>query len=134
MATISLGINLEFVRHEDKSFEWGVEKAAELALRLSAERGCFEQGGPGRPGVPVGALFVWPSGGPTVSPVVEGEDVEPRVRQESSVEEAVADYRRAVDLDPSNRPARINFGKMLFAGCDRGPLLRMMRSLAKKHG
>ena len=30
MATISLGINLEFVRHEDKSFEWGVEKAAEL--------------------------------------------------------------------------------------------------------
>jgi sugar phosphate isomerase/epimerase len=27
---IKLGINLEFVRHEDKSFEWGVEKAAEL--------------------------------------------------------------------------------------------------------
>ena len=27
---IGIGINLEFVRHEDKSFEWGVEKAAEL--------------------------------------------------------------------------------------------------------
>jgi sugar phosphate isomerase/epimerase len=27
---ISLGINLEFVRHEDKSFEWGIEKAAEI--------------------------------------------------------------------------------------------------------
>jgi sugar phosphate isomerase/epimerase len=27
---IGLGINLEFVRHEDKPFEWGVEKAAEL--------------------------------------------------------------------------------------------------------
>ncbi len=30
MARISLGVNMEFVRHEDKSFEWGVEKAAEL--------------------------------------------------------------------------------------------------------
>jgi sugar phosphate isomerase/epimerase len=30
MAKISIGINLEFVRHNDKSFEWGVEKAAEL--------------------------------------------------------------------------------------------------------
>jgi len=30
MAKISIGINLEFVRHEDKSFEWGVAKAAEL--------------------------------------------------------------------------------------------------------
>lgn len=30
MGKIGLGINLEFVRHEDKSFEWGVEKAAEL--------------------------------------------------------------------------------------------------------
>jgi len=30
VAKISLGINLEFVRHEDKSFEWGVEKAREL--------------------------------------------------------------------------------------------------------
>ena len=27
---ISLGINLEFVRHEDKPFEWGIEKAAEI--------------------------------------------------------------------------------------------------------
>jgi len=27
---IAIGINLEFVRHEDKPFEWGVEKAAEL--------------------------------------------------------------------------------------------------------
>ncbi len=30
MATVSLGVNLEFVRHEDKPFEWGVEKAAAL--------------------------------------------------------------------------------------------------------
>jgi sugar phosphate isomerase/epimerase len=30
MAKIAIGINLEFVRHEDKSFEWGVKKAAEL--------------------------------------------------------------------------------------------------------
>jgi len=30
MGTISLGVMLEFVRHEDKSFEWGVAKAAEL--------------------------------------------------------------------------------------------------------
>jgi len=30
MSKVSLGINLEFVRHHDKSFEWGVEKAAEL--------------------------------------------------------------------------------------------------------
>ena len=30
MGNISLGINLEFVRHDDKPFEWGVEKAAEL--------------------------------------------------------------------------------------------------------
>ena len=30
MANIHLGINLEFVRHEDKPFEWGVRKAAEL--------------------------------------------------------------------------------------------------------
>jgi len=29
-AKIGIGINLEFVRHEDKPFEWGVEKAAEL--------------------------------------------------------------------------------------------------------
>ncbi|MHC4658351.1 MAG: sugar phosphate isomerase/epimerase family protein [Planctomycetota bacterium] len=30
MGKLSIGINLEFVRHEDKSFEWGVGKAAEL--------------------------------------------------------------------------------------------------------
>ena len=30
MGNIFLGINLEFVRHEDKNFEWGVEKAARL--------------------------------------------------------------------------------------------------------
>lgn len=30
MSNIHLGINLEFVRHADKSFEWGVEKAAEI--------------------------------------------------------------------------------------------------------
>ncbi len=30
MGTIHFGINLEFVRHHDKTFEWGVEKAAEL--------------------------------------------------------------------------------------------------------
>lgn len=30
MGKIGIGINLEFVRHADKSFEWGVEKAAEL--------------------------------------------------------------------------------------------------------
>ncbi|MBI4658978.1 MAG: sugar phosphate isomerase/epimerase [Verrucomicrobia bacterium] len=30
MSKISLGINLEFVRHHDKPFEWGVQKAASL--------------------------------------------------------------------------------------------------------
>lgn len=30
MGTINFGINLEFVRHADKSFEWAVAKAAEL--------------------------------------------------------------------------------------------------------
>jgi len=30
MRKILLGINLEFVRHEDKPFEWGVQKAADL--------------------------------------------------------------------------------------------------------
>ena len=30
MATIGIGVNLEFVRHEDKPFEWAVKKAAEL--------------------------------------------------------------------------------------------------------
>lgn len=30
MGNILLGLNMEFVRHDDKSFEWGVAKAAEL--------------------------------------------------------------------------------------------------------
>ena len=30
MARIGLGVNMEFVRHDDKCFEWGVEKAAEF--------------------------------------------------------------------------------------------------------
>jgi len=30
MGKVSVGVNLEFVRHADKSFEWGVEKAAQL--------------------------------------------------------------------------------------------------------
>ena len=30
MGKISLGVNMEFVRHDDKPFEWGVDKAAEL--------------------------------------------------------------------------------------------------------
>ena len=30
MARIGLGVNMEFVRSADKSFEWGVEKAAAL--------------------------------------------------------------------------------------------------------
>ena len=30
MNKIHIGINLEFIRHHDKPFEWGVEKAAEL--------------------------------------------------------------------------------------------------------
>jgi sugar phosphate isomerase/epimerase len=30
MGKISLGVNMEFVRHDDKSFEWGVNMAAEL--------------------------------------------------------------------------------------------------------
>jgi sugar phosphate isomerase/epimerase len=33
MGNISLGVNLEFVRHDDKPFEWGVAKAAELGYR-----------------------------------------------------------------------------------------------------
>jgi len=34
MGKIALGINLEFVRHEDKPFEWGVRQAAELGYRF----------------------------------------------------------------------------------------------------
>lgn len=30
MGKVAIGVNLEFVRHEDKSFEWGVNKAGEL--------------------------------------------------------------------------------------------------------
>ena len=30
MGKLFLGVNLEFVRHDDKPFEWGIEKAAEL--------------------------------------------------------------------------------------------------------
>ena len=30
MGKIHIGVNLEFVRHQDKPFEWGVAKAAEL--------------------------------------------------------------------------------------------------------
>lgn len=33
MGKIKIGINMEFVRHEDKSFEWGVKKAAELGYQ-----------------------------------------------------------------------------------------------------
>ncbi len=32
MGKISSGINLEFVRHDDKSFEWGVQKAADIGF------------------------------------------------------------------------------------------------------
>jgi sugar phosphate isomerase/epimerase len=34
MGNIYLGINMEFVRHDDKPFEWGVEKAAELGYEF----------------------------------------------------------------------------------------------------
>jgi len=30
MSNVFIGVNMEFVRHGDKPFEWGVEKAAEL--------------------------------------------------------------------------------------------------------
>jgi len=30
MGKVSIGVNMEFVRHADKPFEWGVEKAAQL--------------------------------------------------------------------------------------------------------
>ena len=30
MGKVSVGINLEFVRHADKPFEWAIEKAAEI--------------------------------------------------------------------------------------------------------
>ena len=55
MGKISLGVNMEFVRHDDKSFEWGVEKAAELGYEyvepmvhlgreLLSEAGYFHRG------------------------------------------------------------------------------------------
>ncbi len=34
MGRVRLGINLEFVRHADKPFEWGVEKAAEIGYEF----------------------------------------------------------------------------------------------------
>jgi sugar phosphate isomerase/epimerase len=34
MSNIRIGINMEFVRHEDKNFEWGVSKAAELGYEF----------------------------------------------------------------------------------------------------
>jgi sugar phosphate isomerase/epimerase len=34
MGKIQIGINLEFVRHQDKTFEWGVAKAAELGYKF----------------------------------------------------------------------------------------------------
>jgi len=34
MGKILLGVNMEFVRHEDKSFEWGVAKAAEFGYKF----------------------------------------------------------------------------------------------------
>jgi sugar phosphate isomerase/epimerase len=33
MGNIDLGVNLEFVRHADKPFEWGVEQAAKLGFK-----------------------------------------------------------------------------------------------------
>jgi sugar phosphate isomerase/epimerase len=33
MGRILLGVNMEFVRHDDKPFEWGVEKAAQLGYQ-----------------------------------------------------------------------------------------------------
>src|SRR3974377_288890 len=34
MSNIFIGVNLEFVRHEDKPFEWAVDKAAELGYEF----------------------------------------------------------------------------------------------------
>jgi sugar phosphate isomerase/epimerase len=33
MAKVLIGVNMEFIRHADKPFEWGVEKAAELGYK-----------------------------------------------------------------------------------------------------
>ncbi len=35
MGNVSFGVNIEFVRHADKSFEWGMEKAAELGFEYA---------------------------------------------------------------------------------------------------
>ena len=42
MAKIKIGINMEFVRHADKSFEWGAKKAAEIGYRYIEP--CFLMG------------------------------------------------------------------------------------------
>ncbi len=34
MGKVYLGVNLEFIRHADKPFEWGVEKAAEIGYQF----------------------------------------------------------------------------------------------------
>jgi len=34
MSNIYIGVNMEFVRHDDKSFEWGVKKAADLGYKF----------------------------------------------------------------------------------------------------
>jgi sugar phosphate isomerase/epimerase len=39
---IALGVNMEFVRHADKSFEWGAKKAAEMGYRYIEP--CFLMG------------------------------------------------------------------------------------------
>jgi hypothetical protein len=52
MDKVSIGINIEFVRHADKSFEWGMAKASDLGLgyvepmvhwgrELRSEAGCL---------------------------------------------------------------------------------------------
>ena len=38
MGKVGIGVNMEFVRHADKPFEWGVEKAAELGYEYVEPR------------------------------------------------------------------------------------------------
>ena len=33
MGKVLIGVNMEFIRHADKPFEWGAEKAAELGYK-----------------------------------------------------------------------------------------------------